>query len=173
MKLGNKKFKLILKFLIRFNLLAIPLYVILMLDVDFIFLQNSFASILQFVFMYLGYNVSKEGFFLYFFSDGSVLPIDISRDCIGWKGAYCLTALLIATPMGKLKDKIKFLIIWVPILVIINFFRVFITILAGIHYNVEFMMVIHNFLWQFVLILIIISIWYTWLKKNRNQIKTR
>lgn len=170
-KLEKKKAELILKFIIVFNLLAIPLYVIIILDIDFISLQNSFAFLLEKSISMLGYTVSRKGFMLYIFTGSAIMAIDISRDCIGWKGVYALASLIIATPIGAMKRKFKFLLVWGPVLASINFFRVFVTILAGIHFNIEFMRTLHSFLWQYVQILLILSIWYLWLRGN--MIKTR
>jgi exosortase/archaeosortase family protein len=170
-KLEKKKLELILKFLVVFNLLAIPLYIVLMLDIDFIPLQNFFAFLLEKSISILGHAVSREEFLLYIFTGSSFMVIDVSRDCIGWKGVYTLASLVIATPIGTLKKKFKFLLIWIPILTLINFFRVFATILVGIYSNVEVMRILHRFLWQYVQILIILSIWYLWLRKNMTKIR--
>ena len=170
-KLEKKKAELILKFLIRFNLLSIPLYVVLMLDIDFILLQNFFAFLLERSISMLGYAISREDFILYVFTGSAIIAVDVSRDCIGWKGVYALASLVIATPAGTFGRKFKFLLIWVPVLALINFFRVFATILVGIHFDVEFMRTFHSFLWQYVQILVISLIWYFWLKRSVIKIR--
>jgi len=92
----------ILLFLLKFNLILIPFYLVIYLDLDFYPAQRLFANLVGNFLELLGISVEVSGIFIY----ARDLAIDISRDCIGWKGAYSLTALVLASP-GKFKKKIK------------------------------------------------------------------
>ena len=150
-------------FLIKFNLLLIPFYAIIYFDVDFYPLQIAFTNFLASVLTSMGYQVSTSGFFL--FLGESQYPIDISRDCIGWKSAYSLFALVFATP-GLIKDKSKFLVVWIPVLFVVNIFRVLITMLVGLNLGFQYIEFIHTFLWQEVMIIALLLVWYVWLRKG-------
>jgi exosortase/archaeosortase family protein len=158
----KKIIKEVLFFLIKFNVLLIPFYLIILLDINFYPLQINFANFIAMILRGLGYNIETSNFII--FVDKSY-PIDISRDCIGWKGIYSLFALLFATH-GKIKNKLKFFAIWAPVLFLINIFRVLITFLIGVNYGLIYLEIAHSFLWQEGMILIVVAIWYFWLKKG-------
>lgn len=160
----KKIIKDVVVFLIKFNLLLIPFYAIIYFDISFYPLQIAFTNFLAAVLKLLNYRVSTSDFFL--FLGESKYPIDISRDCIGWKSAYSLFALVFATP-GETKSKLKFLCVWIPILFIINIFRVLITLLIGLNFGLEYLEVIHTFFWQEVMIIALILVWCLWLKKRK------
>jgi len=159
----KKVVKDVLIFLIKFNLLLIPFYAIIYFDLSFYPLQAAFTNFITSILNFLGYHVSTSGFFLYL--GEKQYPIDISRDCIGWKSAYSLFALVFATP-GLIKDKLKFLVIWIPFLFVVNIFRVLITILVGLNFGFQYLEVIHTFLWQEIMIIALLLVWYIWLRKG-------
>ena len=149
--------------MIKFNLLLIPFYAIIYFDVNFYPLQIAFADFLASILKSMGYQVITSEFFLFL---GDIqYPIDISRDCIGWKSAYSLFALVFAT-RGLIKDKLKFLIVWIPVLLVVNIFRVLITMLVGLNFGFQYVEFIHTFLWQEVMIIVLLLVWYVWLRKG-------
>jgi len=163
-KLQEKKtIKEVFIFLIKFNLLLIPFYATIYFDVSFYPLQIAFANSMASILKSMGYQVSTEEFFL--FLGENQYPIDISRDCIGWKSAYSLFALVFATP-GLIKDKLKFLVIWIPVLFVVNVFRVLIIMLIGLNFGYQYLEVIHTFLWQEIMIIVLLLVWYVWLRKG-------
>ena len=147
-------------FLVKFNLLLIPFYAITFLDINFYPIQEYFTNFVASILKVFGYSSEVDGIFIYIES----LVIDISRDCIGWKSIYSVTALVLASP-GILKKKLKFLALWISILFVINIFRVVGTILIGLKFGVYYLEIIHKFVWQEIMIIVIISVWYLWLRK--------
>ncbi len=152
-------------FLLKFNLLLIPFYAIIYFDVNFYPLQIQFTNLIAMILKLFGHQVSTSDFFVYVGKDQ--FPIDISRDCIGWKSAYSLFALVFATS-GRIKDKLKFLGVWVPVLLIINVFRVLGTILFGLTFGLQYLEIIHTFIWQEVMIAVLLIVWYLWLRKGNK-----
>jgi len=152
-------------FLIKFNLLLVPFYAIIYFNVSSYPLQTAFTNFIAFILKSLNYQVKTSGFYLFIGKDE--YPIDISMDCIGWKSVYSLFALVFATNGGKIKEKLKFLAIWMPVLFIINILRVLITLLIGLNFGMQHIEFVHTFLWQEVMIASIIIIWYFWLKKRK------
>jgi exosortase/archaeosortase family protein len=106
------------------------------------------------------YNID---FFVYLGERG--FPIDISRDCIGWKSAYSLFALVIASP-GLLKDKLRFLAVGVPVMLLVNLFRLFSSIFAGFVFGFGVMEFVHTVIWQNLVVLIIVGVWYIYIRKS-------
>ncbi|MEM5793398.1 MAG: archaeosortase/exosortase family protein [Candidatus Aenigmatarchaeota archaeon] len=160
--------KEVLFFLIKFNLILIPFYLIIYFDVDFYPIQEIFASIVGSILNFIGFEVLVTGFFIYV----GDLVIDISRDCIGWKSAYSLFALVMASP-GKFKDKMRFLFLWIPMVLLINLFRVLITIIVGLKFGPKYLEVFHEIFWQGIMILVIIGFWYLWFSKANKLNKRR
>ena len=163
----KKIVKEIFWFLLKFNLLLIPFYAVIYFDVDFHFFQELFANFIGSV-LRIGYSVDVSGFFIYV--EG--LAIDISRDCLGWKSAYSLVALVLASP-GKLKDKFRFLVLWIPIFLVANVFRVLITIVVGLEFGVNYLELLHNIVWQEVIVIGIVGVWYLWLRKVKKLNKKK
>jgi len=140
-----------------------PFYAIIYFDVSFYPLQIAFTDFMASILKSMGYQVSKSEFFL--FLGESQYPIDISRDCLGWKSMYSLFALVFATH-GLIKDKLKFLVVWIPVLFIVNIFRVLITMLVGLNYGFQYLEFIHTFLWQGAMIIALLLVWCIWLRKG-------
>jgi len=164
----NKKvIKDVFLFLLKFNVLLLPFYLIIILDLNFYPLQIAFANFLAFFLKILNYDATTSDFLL--FVGKNNYPIDISRDCIGWKSSYSLFALVFATP-GDTKDKLKFLGLWIPVLLVINVFRIIITIVIGMSFGIQYMEIIHAFLWEVAIIIILIGIWIIWLRKGKLNI---
>lgn len=160
----KKALKEVFFFLVKFNLLLIPFYAIVYFDVSFYPLQIAFTNFIAGILRLLKYKVSTSGFFL--FLGENEYPIDISRDCIGWKSSYSLFALVFAT-RGRVKDKLKFLAVWIPFLLVFNVIRVLTVMISGFIFGFQYLEFIHTFLWQGVVILVLLLVWYIWLKKRK------
>jgi len=156
----KKILKEVIFFLVKFNLILIPYYLVIYLDLDFYILQKIFASFVGTFLRAIGYPVEVSSFLIFM---GNFV-IDISRDCIGWKSSYSLFALILASP-GKLKEKLKFLSFWIPFFLIINFFRVVITIIIGVKFGLKYLEILHDIVWQEIMILGIVAVWYHWMKR--------
>lgn len=165
-KLAQKKeiLKEVLVFLLKFNIFLVPFYLIIILDVDFYPLQIFLTRIIGNILSKFGYEIFMLGFFIYV--EG--LAIDISRDCIGWKSSYSLFALVMASP-GKLKEKLFFVLRWIPLLFFINILRILITIIVGIEFGIKYLDFLHRVFWQELTILIVLGVWYFWIRQNRNE----
>ena len=149
-------------FLLKFNLLLLPFYAIIYYNISFFPLQELYAKFIAFVLTSLGLQATASGVLVYLGKES--FPIDISFDCLGWKSSYSLFALVFAT-RGNVKDKLKFLKIWVPVFILINFVRIISTVLIGFAFGFHLVEPIHSYVWQFVVVGLVIGVWYSWLKK--------
>lgn len=169
-KILRKKLWTVALFLIKFNLLAIPMYLALWLDLSYPPLQTFLTELICRTLNALGYNA------VLVISPTSIIPlisvseqspsIYISWDSTGWKTLYVLSALTIATPFATMKRKAKFLAISLPLLFILNFIRILTTIVIAINYGFKYFEVVHMFLWREGLIFLIVILWYVWLRKE-------
>lgn len=162
-KIKRKSLYSLLKFLIIFNLLALPMYAIIYLDVSFPALQGFLADITSKSLQSMGYSAVSDGYYITLLSENQIARIEISFDCTGWKSLWCLTALALATPV-KNDKKIKFLILALPSLFVINFFRIVTTILAIFNFGFQYLDIVHTLLWREFMIILVVALWYFWLK---------
>ena len=159
----------ILWFLVKLNILAIPLYILLAIDFSFPPLQSFLASALGNALNLLGYAASVNGYFISVIDGLSTVAFEINMDCTAWKSMYFLAALVIAIP-AKQEKKMKFLAITLPILLVINFFRILTTIILGFQYGFEYLEIVHTFLWREGMIFVVLGFWYIWLRKINYNI---
>ena len=165
----KKEIKEAFLFLLKFNLFLIPFYAIIFLDVDFYSVQIFIAKSIVYVLKLFGLKAFNVDFFVYLGQEG--FPIDISRDCTGWKSLYSLLAIVLASP-GTLKKKKDFLIRWLPVMFMINAIRVFSTIIVGFLFGFQLMDPVHS-VWQYLTIVSIIAIWYLYIRKNYFKLERK
>jgi|YelNatPaOPRAMG01_1025707.scaffolds.fasta_scaffold10284_2 exosortase/archaeosortase family protein len=163
----KKKLIQILLFLVKFNLLAIPLYILIFLNFSLPPLQNFVALLSHKLLSAIGIQSSLDQHNLIAIKEFKVFFVEISMDCTGWKSLYTLFALTIATPEVKIKRKFLFLLVSIPFLFFVNIGRIVLTIYLSLIEPESFAFV-HDFLWQWGLILTIIGTWALWLKLEKR-----
>jgi exosortase/archaeosortase family protein len=161
--INRQKLLNLLIFLIKFNLLSIPLYFIITYDLSLPQFQTFFATLTSLLLRAIGYNTLQKDFTLSILHAGKLNQIEISWDCTGWKSLYALFALVIATP-AKPINKAKFLVFALPFLFLINLVRIISTIIFSLSYGFEYFDIIHNFLWKWSILLFIPLFWLMWAK---------
>lgn len=170
----RKRLLTVILFLIKFNLLAIPMYLILWLNLSYPPLQVFLTELTYRNLNLMGYhaeliNSPESAVPLISFSD-QFPKIQISWDSTGWKSMYALLALTLATPYSNLKRKLKFLALGTPFLFLLNYIRIITTILVSLNFGVQYFEVVHTLLWREGLILAVVAVWYLWLKKVKYNI---
>ncbi|MHA1743340.1 MAG: archaeosortase/exosortase family protein [Candidatus Heimdallarchaeota archaeon] len=171
----RKKLWTVALFLLKFNLLAIPMYLVLWWNLSYPALQNFLTVLTYKTLVFLGYDASlvkTQTSIVPLISFSEELPkIGISWDSTGWKSLYALTALTIATPFTTLKKKGKFLAVALPFLFLLNFFRILTTILIAVNYGFQYFDVVHTLLWREGLIFAVVAIWGLWLREIKYKVK--
>jgi exosortase/archaeosortase family protein len=171
----RKKLKTVAWFLIKFNLLAIPLYLVLYFNFSFPPLQEFLTKISIPAIELFGYKTMLLTSF-HCNVDSIFIPayeqsICISWDSTGWKSMYALAALAIATPFIAWKRKWKFIAVGVPLVFALNYIRIVTTILISLKFGFQYFNVVHTLLWREGLILAVVAIWYLWLRKEKYNIR--
>jgi len=164
----KKKLIQVIWFLVKFNLLAIPLYILLFLNFSFLPLQNLVAHLSYMGLKSAGIRVSLNQASLIVIQGFKIGVIEISMDCTGWKSAYALVALTIATPAIKKWRKMKFLLVSLPALFLLNVLRIVTTIYLSLNLDPKYFGLVHDFFWQWGLIVAILGIWVIWLKHEKR-----
>ena len=173
--ISREKLKIVAWFLIKFNLLAIPLYLILYFGIYYSPLQSFLTAISRPAIELFGYKTTlvEQDFCNVHAISGPEFekPICISWDSTGWKSMYTLAALAIATPFIAWGKKLKFLCIGIPAVFALNYLRIVSTIIIALKCGFQYFNVVHTVLWREGLILVIVAIWYIWLRKVKYNIQ--
>jgi len=153
------------QFLVVFNILAIPMYVILLTDATFPPLQDFLASITAISLQHQGISAIASGSFLTIIDANDVVHnVQISFDSTGWKTVYALAALVIATPLPNIRRKLRFLLFALPGIFVLNFLRIWSTIWYSFVFGWQNFDVVHTLLWREGLIAVVLLFWFFWLR---------
>ena len=160
-------------FLIKFNLLAIPMYLVIYFNVEFVPIQQFLADSVYAVLRASGYEVAKSGLVLTLTSGFTIVNVKMTVDCTGWKSMYALAALALATPLpdgkrkfkfkSKFESRLKFIAAGAAAVFALNFLRVLTTVLSFYSFGLQALDVVHTLLWREGLIVAVVLIWGFWL----------
>jgi len=153
-------------FLVKLNIFLLPFYAVIYFDLKYEPLQVLFASIISSFFSILGFKIVQDGFMLYL--GDSSFPIDISFDCLGWKSTYSLFALVAASP-GAINDKARFLLKWIPLMLLINFARVCLAIFSGFLFGFNFLTAFHDYVLQPLMIFLVLFVWKIYISDKTDE----
>jgi len=145
-------------FLIKFNILAIPMYLIIIFSLSFAPLQEATAQISTSLIP----DSSVSGTMIVIPMEGGSWAADINWDCTGWKSMYALFALIFATPFALGKKLWGLLLI--PLVCLINIFRIVFMFLFVKTYGLANYELVHATLWSWGLVAAILILWIVWIK---------
>lgn len=168
MKLSNERLWQVLKFLILFNLLAIPLYLIFFFKISLYPLQLLERDETSFILLIFGVNHERtdfEGLPSIKMGEQSIV---ISEACTAWRSILAFLALVIASPRSwRFK---KNALIGVPLIYLFNLIRLAtICLISLILPSVTDF--IHTILWREGLMLVIFVLWYYWFTRTTSLVQ--
>jgi len=164
------KWKQLGMFLLKSNLLAIPMYAVIFLDLSWTPLQNFLAYVTFLILKSMNYTVAVDGYSIFTAVRGELYRIDVSWDSTGWKSLYALAALTLAVSY-PLKNKLKFLAMALPVIFVINIIRIVSTFAYSMSFGFQNFDVIHTILWREGLIFVVLGIWIVWLIRVKYNIR--
>jgi len=90
--------------------------------------------------------------------------VDIVQQCVGWIGMFAIIALIISYPDAKKRDRFLGIILALPLVHLMNLFRLSTTIYAGWARGLEVFVLVHDALWRTLLIFWALLLWIIWIK---------
>ncbi len=169
-KMGKNDRKLlnVLLFLARLILLSLPMYVVLLLNVDMYWLQVMVSDHAHAIIGLLGIFAEKDGLILVI-GQSSPFPIYIGPDCTGWKSMMAFFALVFATLGASMKKRLAGLVVGIPLIYLGNLTRITVVVLIERMLDRELALFFHDFLWQAGLISLVMILWLGWLNWENLQ----
>ena len=164
----QKKLWNTLTFLLRLTVLAIPLYIVIWLNLSLVPLQSVVADQSAWILGAMGFAVTKNNLIL---SVGGASPFTsspftfyIGPDCTGWKSMLAFVALIFATLGVAMKKRVLGLVFGIPLIHLGNLSRIIIVVLIERGLGLDAALVFHDWLWQAGLMAIVLFLWLVWLK---------
>jgi exosortase/archaeosortase family protein len=168
----NKKLLKMLKFLVLFNIFAIPLYIFLFLGIGIYPLQEATASAVSGILGATGVQNQLSGLDITVPTPDFTFTGTIDWDCTGWKSIMAFIALVLATE-GSLKKKMMGMAL-VPLIYLINLGRVSFLFIYISKNGMENYQMLHSFLFGIFMIMAILGLWLVWLKYfNFNRLNKK
>ena len=162
-KLINRKDALrILTFLIKFNLLAIPLYLIIVSGFQLGFLKDVTADFTFHMLRLTGIDASIAGNIISIPAENGVFAARIDWDCTGWKSMFALFALIFATDFS-LRKKMRGLVL-IPAVYLVNLLRIWFMFLFVSDFGLAYYDIVHATVWSWGLILTVLIFWVVWMR---------
>jgi len=158
----------ILKFLIKFNIFALPLYLLLLTDWQSGWLQSFTADITYNLLQATGIAAERTGNFIAIQLQNGSWGAFINWDCTGWKSFLALFALIMATDF-PLKKKAKGLAILLPALFLVNIIRIVFMFHFARGFDLAYFDVVHATIWSWGLIAAILVFWVLWMKHSARD----
>ncbi len=152
-----------LNFLIRLNIFAIPLYIILFLNLQVVELQEIVANITMYFLRAAGFNPSISDLLISIPIRNGFWGAVITWDCTAWKSMLAFFALVMATD-HKSRSKWKGLVIFIPLIFIVNLVRIFFMFFYVRTFDLQYYDVVHGIVWSWGLIITILAFWVVWMK---------
>ncbi|MCK5474082.1 MAG: exosortase/archaeosortase family protein [Candidatus Aenigmarchaeota archaeon] len=151
-----------LVFVARFMLLALPFYFVLWINFDAYFLQVLTAKTVAYLLGILNVVVELQGHILYI--PQAEWTVEIIKDCVGWKSVMALWGLIFATRNIAFKKRIYGVVLGIPLIFAGNVIRIASSIWLSIVFGLDKFSIIHDMLWQWGLIALVLGIWWFWVK---------
>lgn len=164
----QKKLWTLLKFLVIFNILAIPLHLIIYFNFSVYPLALLERSQVSFFLDVFGL---KHALYDVPFSNGFIPAININEQvlaigepCTSIRSLLAFTALVVASPRKSWVSK-KRALVYLPVIYAFNILRI--VTLAFVSFRMpDFFDVVHIFLWREGMIALILLLWIYWFKQE-------
>lgn len=158
----NKKLRSVLRFLVKFNLFAIPLYLILVSGYQSKLLMDATTDI-SYALISAAMPAERNGPLMIIPAEGGSWSAYVSWDSTGWKSMLALFALVFATEFPLRKKIIG--LAFIPFVYMINILRIWFMFFFVHNYGTGGFPLVHATIWSWGLIITILLFWIAWMKK--------
>ena len=150
----------LLRFLIKFNLFAIPLYIILISGFQLDLLKDITAGLSFLLLKATGIDAALSGNLISLPTSSFAASID--WDCTGCKSMLAFFALVFATDF-PIRKKLYGLL-FVPLIYIVNLLRIWFMFFFVANFGLAHYDILHSTIWSWGLIAAILIFWLVWMK---------
>ena len=165
---GNYRLMLILRFILVFNILSLPMYAVMYFELSSSQLQEFVASLSSLLLAAVGHPNTLNGHEILVTQPEGMRSIDVSWDSTGWKSLYAMFSLIMATPLVRPGTKLRYIAAFLPAVFAVNIFRIVTTISIAITYGFSYFDFVHLFLWRWLLIATILALWAVYFVKEKD-----
>jgi len=151
-----------LTFVIKLNLFAIPLYLIILSGFQWILLMEVTRDLTLGLLDATGIAATTRGSLI-------IVPVEngefggvIDWDCTGWKSMLALFALIFATSFPMRKKLIGLTLL--PVIYLINIIRIWFMFYSVSVYDLTYYKILHATVWSWGLITAVLVLWLLWMK---------
>lgn len=167
----NEKLLHLLKFFVKFNIFAIPLYIILLSRFEWAWLEQLAVDIVTPMLQSLGYNPTVHDMLISIPIRNGNWAAVINWDCTGWKSMLAFFALVMATEF-PLRRKLAGLVL-IPVIFVINLLRIVFMFFYVRTFDLANYQTVHAVVWSWGLIATIIVLWLLWLRFDFTKLGKR
>ncbi len=157
----NQKLRSVLRFLVKFNLFAVPLYIILLSGYQLKPLMEVTTDI-SFAVIKATMPAERSGPNMIIPAEGGSWSAYVSWDSTGWKSMLALFALIFATEFPMRKKIIG--LAFIPLVYAVNILRIWFMFFFVHNFGAEGFPLVHATIWSWGLILTIIAFWVLWMR---------
>ena len=168
---ADTKLVRVLRFFIKFNLFAIPLYIILYEGWTLVELQVIVKNFAVWILTVAGLNPNVHELLISIPVRNGSWGAVISWDCTGWKSLLAFFALVMATDYPN-KRKLAGLLL-LPIIFAVNLLRVAFMFFYVNAFDLANYQIVHAVIWSWGLILTIIVLWLIWIRYDFTKLHFR
>ena len=161
----------ILRFFIKFNLFAIPLYIILYEGWTLVEMQMVIRNATVWILTAIGLNPNVHDLLISIPIKNGSWGAVINWDCTGWKSILAFFALVMATDYPA-KRKLAGLVL-LPIIFAVNLLRIAFMFFYVHTFDLANYQVVHAVIWSWGLILTVIALWLIWMKWDFTKLNLR
>lgn len=165
----NKRLIRALVFLFRFNLFAIPLYLMLLSGFQLALLKDITSYTAYGMLKITGIEAEISGSVITVPAEGGFFLASVDWDCTGWKSMLALFALIFATDF-PLRRKMAGLVL-IPAVYIINLIRIWFMFFFVSNFGVAYYSFVHATIWSLGLMAAVLGLWVLWLKTDLSNLK--
>jgi exosortase/archaeosortase family protein len=153
-------------FLLRVIVFSVPLYLLISFSSALFPLQVVVASQVAWILQAMGFTVTQvyTGVTVYSGASDSGFLFLIDPDCTAWKSMLFAFALIFAVPRVKYRKRLYGLVFAIPVIWLVNLFRIVGSVLIEQSHGLQTALFVHDVMWQFGLIALVLVVWGIWLK---------
>lgn len=162
-EIARNKYYPLFRFILKLNLFAAPLYLLLLTGWQFPLLIDATYSIVFSLLAAIGLNPAAYGSVISVPVQNGSWGALINWDCTGWKSALALFALIFATDQPMKRKATGFLLL-VPVLLALNIARIVFIFWYVSAFGIADFAVVHTLVWSWGLAAAVAILWLAWLK---------